>query len=301
MLGLTDRQVSKLVLHYYCNDQPRAEHFLQYLSSVPNFSNLKRIPVYLAGLLSVFDNTSTAHPPRTLMTFLSCLALTMLNLSQDKQKQVTEQIAHKSIPGVFSRLISPTWSLLRIICWMLFPRSKSMFHKTELVLWPNFPPSFLRPVQVALPLRSGEWLQLTQHPLLNDFLASLHLHNQNLPVMDTVKHLTAHKNLQYFYLKTMPHILEEIRRQKNDSYTLALTSCSYEECGTFEISATGTKIHNNAVTASTMWSITSAAKEVVFTKCDFSPPAAMILSNSIGSGSCVEYHRSEIIYARYVG
>ena len=301
MLGLTDRQISKLVLHYYCNDHSRAEHFLQYLSSVPNFSNLKRVPVYLVGLLSVFHTTSTAHPPRTLMTFLSCLAFTMLNLPQDKQKQMTEHIAHDSIPGVFIKLASPTWSLLRIICWMLFPRSKSIFHKTELVLWPSLPPSLLRPVQVALPLRPGEWLQLTQYPLLNDFLASLHLHNQNFPVMDTVKHLTAHKELQYFCLKTMSHIHEEFKKQKNDSYILALTSYGYEDADTLEVSTTRTKIHNNAVTAWTMWSLASAAQETVFTKCDFSPPAAMILSNSIGSAICVKYHRSEIVCARYVG
>ena len=301
MLGLTDRQISKLVLHYYCNDHSRAEHFLQYLSSVPNFSNLKRVPVYLVGLLSVFHTTSTAHPPRTLMTFLSCLAFTMLNLPEDKQKQMTEHIAHDSIPGVFIKLASPTWSLLRIICWMLFPRSKSIFHKTELVLWPSLPPSLLRPVQVALPLRPGEWLQLTQYPLLNDFLASLHLHNQNFSVMDTVKHLTAHKELQYFCLKTMSHIHEEFKKQKNDSYVLALTLYGYEDADTLEVSTAKAEIHNNTVTASTMWSLTSAAQEVVFTDCHFSPPAALILSNIIGSAICVKYHRSEIMCARYVG
>ena len=301
MLGLTDRQISKLVLHYYCNDHSRAEHFLQYLSSVPNFSNLKRVPVYLLGLLSVFSITSTAHPPWTLMTFLSYLALTMLNLSQDELQEIMEQLASKSVPGIFLTLPPPTLSLLQTICSILFRTSKSMFHKTELILWPTLPPSFVRPVQVALPLRSGEWLQLTQYPLLKDFLASLHLHNQNMPVMDTVKHLTAHKELQYFCLKIMPHIHEEFRRQKKDSYILALTSYGYEDANTLEVSTTRTEIHNNAVTAWTMWSLTSAAQEAVFTKCDFSPPAAMILSNSIGSAICVKYHRSEIVCARYVG
>ena len=301
MLGLTDRQISKVVLHYYCSDCSRSEHFLQYLSSVPNFSHLKRVPVYLLGLLSVFSNTSTAHPPWTLMTFLSYLALTMLNLSQDELQQIMEQLASKSVPGIFLTLPPPTLSLLQTICSILFRTSKSIFHKTELILWPTLPPSFVRPVQVALPLRSGEWLQLTQYPLLKDFLASLHLHNQNMPVMDTVKHLTAHKELQYFCLKIMPHIHEEFRRQKKDSYILALTSYGYEDADTLKVSTTRTEIHNNAVTTWTMWSLTSAAQEAVFTKCDFSPPAAMILSNSIGSGSCVKYHRSEVIYARYVG
>ena len=301
MLGLTDRQISKVVLHYYCSDCSRSEHFLQYLSSVPNFSHLKRVPVYLLGLLSVFSNTSTAHPPWTLMTFLSYLALTMLNLPQDELQEIMEQLASKSVPGIFLTLPPPTLSLLQTICSILFRTSKSMFHKTELILWPTLPPLFVRPVQVALPLRSGEWLQLTQYPLLKDFLASLHLHNQNMPVMDTVKHLTAHKELQYFCLKIMPHIHEEFRRQEKDSYILALTSYGYEEADTLEVSTTRTEIHNNAVTASTMWSLTSAAQEAVFTKCDFSPPAAMILSNCIGSGSRVKYHRSEVIYARYVG
>ena len=300
MLGLTDRQISKLVLHYYCNDHSRAEHFLQYLSSVPNFSNLKRVPVYLLGLLSVFNITSTAHPPQTLMTFLSCLALTMLNLPQDDLQEIMKQLASKPFPGIFLTLPSPTLSLLQTICSILFQTSKSTFHKTELILWPTLLPSILRPVQVALPLRSGEWLQLTQYPLLNDFLASLHLHNEKLPVMDIVKHITAHKKLQYFCLKTMPHIHEEFRRKKKENYLLSLTSYGYEDADTLEVSTTKTEIHNNAVTASTMYSLTSAAQEVVFTKCDFSPPAAMILSSSIGIGTLVKYQSIKITYARCV-
>jgi len=47
VLGLTDRQISQQVLHCYREDHSRAEHFLQYLSSVPNFSIFKRVPVYL--------------------------------------------------------------------------------------------------------------------------------------------------------------------------------------------------------------------------------------------------------------
>jgi len=226
--------------------------------------------------------------------------LAMLNLPQDELQEIMKQLAFKPIPDIFLTLPSPTLSLLQTICSILFRTSKSTFHKTELILWPTLLPSILRPVQVALPLRSGEWLQLTQYPLLNDFLASLHLHNQNLPVMDIVKHITANKKLQYFCLKKMPHIHEEFRRQKKENYVLALTLYGYEDADTLEVSTTKTEIHNNAVTAGTMWFLTSAAQEVVFTEYDMSPPAPMILSSIIGSAPCVENIRSEIAYARYM-
>lgn len=299
VLGLTDRQVSQLALQYYCSDYSKAEHFLQYLSSVPNFSNLRRVPVYLLGLLFVFDVTSATYPPKTLMSFLSCLILIMLNPPRNELKQIIENLASKPLFDAFSRTSSPSLSRLQIVSNALFVNSKSLFHETELTAM-HTTPAFVRPVQVALPLMSGKWLQFTQYPLLNDFLASFHLYNQRLPATQIFQHLTARKELQYFCLKIMPHICEQFRKQTEVNYILIQTSYMYEAAENFDGNTTETKLYNTAVSALTMYSLTSAISKIEFIACDFSPAAATILSNTIGNGSHLEYHWHERIYARYV-
>ena len=296
VLGLTDRQVSQLALQYYCSDYSKAEHFLQYLSSVPNFSNLRRVPVYLLGLLFVFDVTSAAYPPQTLMSFLSCLAFIMLNLPRNELKQMIQQLASKPL---FDMLDTPSLSLLQKVSKALFFNSKPLFHETELTAM-HTSPAFVRPVQVALPLMSGKWLQYTQYPLLNDFLASFYLYNQCLPAKGIVQHLTAREELQYFCLKIMPHICEQFRKQTKVNYILTQTSYMYEDAENFDGNVTETQLCNTAVSALTMYFLISATSKIEFIACEFSPAAVTILSNTIGNGSHLEYHRSARIYARYV-
>ena len=116
LLGLTDEQISRQVLHYYQNNHCRAEHFLQYLSSEPNFSYLKRVPVYLFGLLAVFDHTSTGHPPHNLTSFLSCLALMMVNVDESK----LNTLVYERIYDILDELPLPSWSLFPKICRKIY-------------------------------------------------------------------------------------------------------------------------------------------------------------------------------------
>ena len=300
VLGLTERQLVQQVLHYYQDDHSKTEYFLQYISGVPNFSKLKRVPVYLYGLLSLCDVASTAHYPQTLMVFLSCLTLFMLNLSQDELNQMIELLESESLFDIFDMLPHSKMSLLQNVCMVLSMRSKSLFQKKELVFKPN-PPMLLKAVHVALPLQSGEWIQLTQYPLLNDFLASVGLYYDDLPIEHTVQHLISHKELQYFCLKIIPHIQDELEKQTSN-YFLYKTSYSYEDNDTADSALETVEIYNTAVTAWRMYLLT-IAKKAVFTRCDFSPASAIILSKSLGSGSSVYTLDSEckaIEYVRYV-
>ena len=298
MLGLTDRQISQHVLHYCHDNYSRAEHFLQYLSSVPNFSILKRVPVYLSGLLCVFENISTAPPPRTLMSFLSCLALLMLNLSQSELNRTAELLTSKSILKILSSSPSSFWPL-QIACRIVYKKSKSLFHRTELVAWPTAL-SFMRPVHITLPLQSGEWLLLTQSPLLQDFLVSLHLCGLQQPVEETVRYLDTHKELHYFCWKLMPHIQTEVEKE---AMSMTVMSYSYEDDYIPGSNSESVVVSDTAVSARAMYWYTFSSRKVTFTRCDFSPAAAAILSSSIGHGSTVCTLASDsgwVEYVRYV-
>ena len=298
ILGLTDRQISQQVLHY-CHDNHSRAQFLQYLSSVPNFSILKRVPVYLSGLLRVFESISTAPPPRTLMSFLSCLVLLMLNLSQSELNRTAELLTSKSIYDILRSPPCPTWVLFQIVCRLLYERHKSLFHRTELVVWPSAL-SLMRPVHIALPLQSGEWLLLTQYPLLQDFLVSLRLCGLQRPVEETLQYLNTHKELHYFCWKLMPHVRTEVEK---GAKSMTVMSYSYEDDYTPGSVSESVVVSHTAVSARGMYWYTVSSRRVTFTRCDFSPDAASILSSSIGNGSIVHSLASDrrwVEYVRYV-
>ena len=300
VVGLTDRQMSQQVLHYYHDNHPRAEHFLQYLSSVPNFSILKRVPVYLSGLLCVFEDISTAPPPRTLMSFLSCLALLMLNLSQGELNRAAELLASKSILDILSSPPSPAWLLFQNVSSIAYEKSKSLFHRTELVAWPSAL-SLTRPVHIALPLQSGEWLLLTQYPLLQDFLVSLHLCGLQQPVKETVQYLDTHKEFHYFCWKLMPYYRRKVQKRIKPNYIMAGMSQSYEDDFVPDSRSESVVVSHTVLPARVMYWKLFTAKKVTFTMCDFSPAAAAILSSSIGHGSTVRLLVSRWVeYVRYV-
>ena len=230
LLGLTDEQISQQVLHYYQNNHSRAEHFLQYLSSVPNFSYLKRVPVYLFGLLAVFDHTSTGHHPHTLTSFLSCLALMMVNVDDSK----LNELASERIYNVLDKLPLSSRSLFHKICqkvyvWVDTQQKQSVcfmvdFHsnmknavlKHELGDF-DINSLLMEPLLVPLPLQPGQWLQLTSFPLLNDFLASFHVCNLQQPSDVTVNVSKFHRELVYFSLDLMPHLRDEFVKQTSHS------------------------------------------------------------------------------------
>ena len=219
LLGLTDEQISRQVLHYYQNNHSRAEHFLQYLSSVPNFSYLKRVPVYLFGLLAVFDHTSTGHPPHNLTSFLSCLALMMVNVDDNK----LDELAPERIYNVLDKLPLSSRSLFHKICqkvyvwvWVDTQQKQSVVLKHELGDF-DINSLLMEPCLVALQLQPGQWLQLTSFPLLNDFLTSLHLCSLPQPSDITVIVLKFHRELVYFCLYLMPHLKDELVKQTSHS------------------------------------------------------------------------------------
>ena len=297
VLGLTDEQISRQVLHYYQNNHFRAEHFLQYLSSVPNFSYLKRVPVYLFGLLAVFDHTSTGHPPHTLTSFLSCLALMIVNVDDSK----LNELAFERIYNVLDKLPLSSRSLFHKICqkvydWVDTQQKQSVrfrvdFHSSmkNVVLKKHKVGDFdinsllMEPLLVALQLQPGQWLQLTSFPLLNDFLASLHLCNLPQPSDVTVNVLKFHHELVYFSLDSMPHLRDELVKQT--SHSPHFLSYCYDDG--LEVDGGWDTPFHGLLTAKDMYILRTLGKVQLHPSCHFSLNGlAVLLSCSATSDVC---------------
>ena len=294
LLGLTDEQISRQVLHYYQNNHSRAEHFLQYLSSVPNFSYLKRVPVYLFGLVAVFDHTSTGHSPHTLTSFLSCLALMMVNVDESKLNELSSE----RIYNVLDKLPLSSLSLFQKICqkvyvWVNTQQKQSVrfrvdFHSSmkNMVLKHklgdfDINSLLMEPLFVPLPLQPGQWIQLTPFPLLNDFLASLHLCSLQQPSDITVNVLKFHHELVYFSLDLMPHLRDELVKLTSQSF---LSYC-YDD-GVEVDYGWDTPFHG-LLTAKDMYIVRTLGKVQLHPSCHFSLNGfAVLLSCSATSDVC---------------
>ena len=81
LLGLSQHQVVKQVLHHYRDDTYKAQEFLIYISETPKIRLLCSSPPYLAAVLFVFDNMNTSDPPNSWTQLFSSLTLSLLELS----------------------------------------------------------------------------------------------------------------------------------------------------------------------------------------------------------------------------
>jgi len=65
LLGLSQEQIFKQVIHHYHHNTSRAEEFLVYISETHTIRALCSSPPYLATVLFVFDNVNTSDLPNT--------------------------------------------------------------------------------------------------------------------------------------------------------------------------------------------------------------------------------------------
>ena len=81
LLGLSQDQISKQVIHHYHHDPSRAEEFLMYISEAHDIRALCSSPPYLAAVLFVFDIVSTTDLPNTWTQLFSSLKNSLFRLS----------------------------------------------------------------------------------------------------------------------------------------------------------------------------------------------------------------------------
>ena len=286
MLGLTGKQISQHVLHHYHYDQSRTEAFLRYLSSVPHLSYLKKIPVYLLGLLAVFDRIHNMYHPETLITFLACLAILKF-VPQEMMKHQIQQLETMPTSEFFKSLSLPVGPQFQY----LYSNDKLLFNRRA---------RWMHRVLMPLALRSGEWMQLTEYPLLYDLLASLHLCKLQQPLEQTLSNLLSHKELICFTLIISPHIKGYIMKQAHGNIFTAYTG-SYDSDITPRLGILESiSVSHTAISARTMYTLISFARRLLFSRCTFSPGAAALLANSIGSGSNINRMVSDCSVVEYV-
>ena len=307
LLGLTDEQISRQVLHYYQNNHYRAEHFLQYLSSEPKFSYLKRVPLYLFGLLIVFDYTSTGHPPHNLTSFLSCLALMMVNVDGSNLNRLVSErvydILDESSRSLFPKICQKVYVWVdtqqkqyniihrkeQSVAFSFHSSMKHMVPKHELGDLASINSLLIEPILVALPLQPGQWLQLTPFPLLNDFLASLHLCSLQQPSWITLNVLDFSYGLVYFSLNIMPHLKDEFVEQTS----LFPQSLSYCYDDGVEVDSWDTPFHG-LITSKDMYFLKTLGEVELNIDCHFSLNGlAVLLSCSPTSDVCQRVHNKE--------
>ena len=286
MLGFTDKQISQHVLQHYHYNQSRTKAFLQYLSSVPYLSYLKKIPVYLLGQLVVFDSIPNTYLHNTLMTFLACLAIIKFS-PQDEIKHHIQKLDTMPISELLRSLSVPVGRQFQY----LYSNNKLLLNRRA--LW-------MHSLHVALPLRAGELFQLTEYPLLYDLLASLHLCSLQQPLEETVSHLSSHKEFFYFTIMFSPEIQREFMRQKMVNIATAYINSYDSDITPRWNMLKAISVSDTALSARTMYTLISGASRLDFSRCTFSPGAAAILTNSIGSGSSMqtsESNRSVVKFA----
>ena len=81
MLGLSQDQISRQVIHHYHHDPSRAEEFLMYISEAHYIRALCSSPPYLAAVLFVFDSVSSEDLPNTWTQLFTSLKQSLLALS----------------------------------------------------------------------------------------------------------------------------------------------------------------------------------------------------------------------------
>jgi len=84
LLGLSQEQILKQVIHHYHHNTTRAEEFLMYILETHTMRSLCSSPPYLATVLFVFDRVDTIDLPNT-WTQLFTRLLKLLGLSSDVQ------------------------------------------------------------------------------------------------------------------------------------------------------------------------------------------------------------------------
>ena len=81
VLGLSQDQISKQVIHHYRHDPSRAEQFLMYISEAHDIRPLCSSPPYLAAVLFVFDSVSITDLPNTWTQLFTNLKHSLFRLS----------------------------------------------------------------------------------------------------------------------------------------------------------------------------------------------------------------------------
>ena len=199
MLGLSQNQISKQVIHHYSHDHSRAEEFFMYISEAHDIRALCSSPPYLVAVLFVFDNVSTTDLPTTWTQLFTSLKNSLFRLSSVSESVDTN-------PHKWSKLFS---SLKQSLFRQSGMRDTILASKAYMVSitdstldWDHDNTNFYS--RVTPPYHT--MMSTTEHcsftlPLLQYYLCAQHIHSlphrQHVPVL---KKKTVPLHVRRFYV-----------------------------------------------------------------------------------------------------
>ena len=290
IFGLTQEQVCKQVTQYYASDPRKAEEFLFYTVSHPDVKQLTCIPVYLYGLLCLFNFIPVSELPVTWTEVCSLLTLLLLRsiFPECKKEQFyyyTQNFPH-TLPYIAKAFLFDLSKSVYKIGGAIYPQS-SLASLPQLTAQKSSGFVFLHPVHNPLIHSCDLKLQLS-FPLLRDFFAALHVHS--LPLLEQTNKINSNKNtfLWQFYagltvtdLYHAHYAILAANIPENDQRMIM--NCSYEarlpadfESNIDDYILGRCDIHH------LLLSVPPGAQEIIFNRCILGTEALIQLSKCAG-------------------
>ena len=209
LLGLSQDQISKQVIHHYCHDPSRAEEFLIYISEAHDIRALCSSLPYLAAVLFVFDSVSTTDLPNTWTQLFTSLQHVLSSVSD-----------HDNIAVLISKACAVTSTNHSIFDW------HHMYSCT------NFCSKVTPPYQTMV--TTDEHCCFTL-PLLQYYLCAQHIHSlphdQHVPTLNEGS-VPLHVRRFYIGLCNTPELIDTALSSENRLlYAACISEVVIEELG----------------------------------------------------------------------
>ena len=197
LLGLTSAQISKQVAHYHSTDPLKAEAVLLHLASNPDIKQLTSFPVYLYAILFISDHVSPSDLPDTwteMFTLLTLLLMDPLFPEHNIESNLSEHTTNfpTNLPNTMKAFVYILGKAT-----FLGLQSNCHFYRQS-----KFPTSLLysnQDMNKGFTFFSTERTSLFKFtfPLLQHFLAAVHLHQQ--PASEQKQKMTQQRNFPFLW------------------------------------------------------------------------------------------------------
>ena len=216
LLNLSDSQISKQVVDFFKSRSSKAEDFCLYLTNNPDLQLIASIPVYLYTLLFVCDilfDIPSCELPVTWTELFTNMMLLLLQSTFPKLLRI------ETPPGSLCLLPSTVQSFLSKVSTMAFENlSSKSFHLTlpeakSLGYGSGF--ALLHTYSKPLYKSEKQCFQFSS-PLLQQFLAALHVHSQ--PLTKQTELMVQKSGLNFlwrFYTGLVPESYDRFQILKN--------------------------------------------------------------------------------------
>ena len=282
LLNLSDNQISKQVVQFFSPRPSKVEDFCLHLTNNPDLKLLASIPVYLYTLLFVCDNLfdiPSCELPVTWTDLFTHIMLLLLQSTFPKLLQI------ETPPDSICQLPSTVQSFLSEVSTMAFENlSSTSFHLTlSEAKSLGYGIGFALVHTYSKPLYNSEnpCFQFSS-PLLQQFVAALHVHSQPLTKQTELMVQKSELNFLWrFYTGLVPESYDRFQILKNP-YKKTVASCAYEADWACEMPSI---FRDHILSAADMHHIVMTVyklrPELIFEQCSLGRAAAYQLTRQV--------------------